>query len=56
MSDNDNPELSEGALNSEPTAVAEGEEKSQALALDVNVETRSTCGRHVTVTIPRADV
>ena len=60
MSDSDNRDLSDEAeLNSEPTAVAEGaegEEKAQPLALEVNVETRSTCQRHVTVAIPRTDI
>ena len=56
MSDSDNRELSEAVLNSEPPAAAEGEEEAQPLALEVNVETRSTCERHVTVTIPRADI
>jgi trigger factor len=56
MSDTDHSEPSEAELNSDVAAVAEGEEQVERLALDVKVETRSTCERHVTVTIPRADV
>lgn len=52
MSDTDNVELPE----TETTAVAEGEEENQRLELDVKVDTRSTCERHVTVTIPRTEI
>jgi trigger factor len=51
-------ELPEAVLNSDAPADAEGEEKEEAqrLALDVDVQTRSTCERHVTVTVPREDI
>lgn len=45
-------------VNAGEAAVAEGEEQKepQRLELDVRVDTRSTCERHVTVTIPREDI
>jgi trigger factor len=56
MSDTENPELSEldeqAANGDEP----EGEAPAERLALEVKVEKRSTCERHITVSIPRADV
>jgi trigger factor len=55
MSDNDIREPSEAVLDSEPST-EEGKEEPQLLDLDVNVESRSTCERHVTVSIPRADI
>lgn len=39
----------------EETEAAEGEEK-QKLNLDVKIEPRSACERHITVTIPREDI
>lgn len=54
MPDIENKELSDAELNSTDTAVAE--EEAQRLALEVKVDTRSTCQRHVTVTIPREDI
>ena len=56
MSDTDNQDLPETELDPNATAVAEGEEKAQRLDLEVKVDTRSTCERHVTVTIPREDI
>ena len=56
MSDTDNQELPETMLDSDPSAVAEGEEEAQRLAMEVNVDSRSTCERHVSVTIPREDI
>ncbi len=56
MSDTDNRELPEAVLNSDASADAAGEEESQRLALEVKVDNRSTCERHVTVTIPREDI
>ena len=56
MSDTDNQEVPETMLDSDPSAVAEGEEEAQRLALAVNVDSRSTCERHVSVTIPREDI
>ena len=52
---------SEAELNADETALAEGEEEAaeeeaQRLNLDVNVESRGTCQRHLTVTISEDDV
>ncbi len=55
MSDDDKQELPEAAQNSE-SAEATGEEAAQRLTLDVKVDTRSTCERHISVTIPREDI
>ena len=52
MPDTDNRDLSEAVLNSDPSSGEKGEEEAQRLALEVNVDNRSTCERHVTVTIP----
>jgi trigger factor len=56
MPDTDNYEPSEAVLNSDPSAAADDEEEAQRLALEVKVDTRSTCERHVTVAIPRDDI
>ena len=57
MPDTENNELPEDKLNSSETAVAEAEEeKAEPLALEVKVDSRSTCERHVTVTISREDI
>jgi trigger factor len=56
MADSDNPTLPEDELNSDASAVAEGEEKAERLSLEVKVDTRSTCERHIGVTIPREDI
>ncbi len=54
MSDTDKQDLAETELNADATA--EGEEEAQRLNLEVKVETRSTCERHVAVTVPHEDV
>lgn len=54
MPDTEN-KLSETEVTSGDAAVAE-EEKVERLSLEVKVDTRSTCERHVTVTIPREDI
>ena len=54
MSDNENRELAEVDEQSTTGAEPEGEEEVQRLALEVKVDKRSTCQRHVTVTIPPA--
>ncbi len=65
MPETDNNETPEVELNADKTAVegemvegekVEGEEKAERLALEVKVESRSTCERHVTVTIPPEDI
>jgi trigger factor len=56
MADTEDPEVSETELNSEASAGAEDEEQPQRLALEVTVDVRSTCQRHVTVTVPREDI
>ena len=56
MSDTENRELAEVDEQSTNGAEPEGEEPAQRLALEVKVDKRSTCERHVTVTIPREDI
>ncbi len=57
MPDTEKTELPEDELTSTDTAVAEEEEeKLPPLTLEVKVDTRSTCERHVTVTISREDI
>ena len=57
MSDTDNRDLPEAVLNSDDVRRrGEAKRKPQRLALEVKVDTRSTCERHVTVTIPREDI
>jgi trigger factor len=56
MPDTDNPEVPETLLTSDASADAGEEGESQRLALEVTVDTRSTCERHVTVTVPRTDI
>jgi trigger factor len=56
MPDTDNRDLAESDLNTDPAAVAEGEEEQQRLELEVKVDPRSTCERHITVTIPHEDI
>jgi trigger factor len=54
MSDSEKlQDTDEALLNSSDSA---GEEEAPKLALDVKVDNRSTCERHVTVTIPREDI
>ena len=48
-------DLEDAELRARPPST-EDEEEAQTLALEVKVETRSTCERHVTVTIPREDI
>jgi len=56
MPDSENSEPTEAVLNSD-AAEAEGkEEEIQRLGQDVKVENRSTCERHITVTIAREDI
>jgi trigger factor len=56
MADTENQELPESDLNPNEAAVAEGEKEPERLALEVKVDNRSTCERHVTVTVPHEDV
>ncbi len=56
MPDTEKDKLSKAAADSDQPADAEEKEEQQPLALEVKVDTRSTCERHVTVTIPRADI
>ncbi len=55
MPDTENNELSPAEANPNETAVAE-EEKAPPLTLEVKVDARGTCERHVTVTISREDI
>jgi trigger factor len=55
MPDTEKNDLTEAEANSTETAVAE-EEKAPPLTLEVKIDTRSTCERHVTVTISREDI
>jgi trigger factor len=55
MPDTEKNELPEAEANATDTAVAE-EEKAPPLTLEVKVDTRSTCERHITVTISREDI
>jgi trigger factor len=52
MADTDNSELADSQTNPDPDAVAE----EPRLELEVKVDSRSTCERHVTVTIPPQDI
>ena len=56
MPENENNDLSETDVNPIETAVAEAEPESQRLSLEVKVDNRGTCERHVTVTVPREDI
>ena len=56
MADTENQDLVDDALNSGETAVAEQEEEKQRMDLEIQVDVRSTCERHVTVTVPREDI
>ncbi len=55
MPDTEKNELSQDEVNSTDTAIAE-EEKAPPLTLEVKVDTRSTCERHITVTVAREDI
>jgi trigger factor len=54
MADTENDDLSQVDANSADAAVAE--EEKPRLNLDVKVDSRGTCQRHVTVTVPREDI
>jgi trigger factor len=61
--DDDSDELDEvdeaedaDEVEDEESAELEGDEQTQSLDIDVAIEPRSTCERHVTVTVPRADI
>ncbi len=62
MSDPENRDSDEALLNageaagSDVQAGEEAVEEKEKLALEVKVDRRSTCERHVTVTIPREDI
>ena len=56
MADTENTELDESLLNSDETTGAEGEEPGERLDLDVKIESRGTCERHITVTVLREDI
>ncbi|NUQ61762.1 MAG: trigger factor [Pirellulales bacterium] len=43
-------------FESEGSADSQSEEKPEKLNLDVKIESRSTCERHITVTVPREDL
>ncbi len=47
-------EMPEAQLDSATTT--EGEEETPRLELEVDVQNRSTCERHVTITVPRSDI
>ncbi len=62
MSDTENHDPDKALLNTgeaaggEAEAGGDAEEVKEKLALEVKVDRRSTCERHVTVTIPREDI
>ncbi len=56
MPDSDNHDLPETAALPTDPALAEAEPEAERLNLDVNVASRGTCERHVTVTVPREDI
>ncbi|MHC4403410.1 MAG: trigger factor [Planctomycetota bacterium] len=49
-------EIEDSPLDHDEADEAEGEEASKSLNLEVSIDSRSACERHVTVTVPRADV
>ncbi|MEN6449287.1 MAG: trigger factor [Thermoguttaceae bacterium] len=55
MADTENRDLTDENLEGADAAVAE-EEKPERISLEVKVDNRSTCERHVTVTIPHEDI
>jgi trigger factor len=55
MADTEKTDLDESLTGSAETAV-EGEEQAERLNLDVKIENRGTCERHITVTLPREDI
>jgi trigger factor len=57
MPDTDNLPPPDADLNSDDASVAlEGEGEMERMDLDVKIDTRSTCERHVTVVVPREDI
>lgn len=54
--ENNNIDLPESDETGEETALAEAEQEAPKLSLEVKVEDRSTCERHLTVTVSREDV
>ncbi len=57
MADKKNPDWDESASNTEALAAEETvEEEKQRLNLGLDIQTRSTCERHITVSIPREDI
>jgi trigger factor len=55
MADTENSDLESQRESGEATAV-EGEETPERLNLEVKIENRGTCERHITVTVPRDDI
>jgi trigger factor len=55
MADTENTDLESQTESGEATAV-EGEETPERLNLEVKIENRGTCERHITVTVPREDI
>jgi trigger factor len=56
MSDTENRDSDEALLNSDAPADEAAEEQPVKLALEVKIDNRSTCERHVTVTVPHEDI
>ncbi|MBN1396131.1 MAG: trigger factor [Pirellulales bacterium] len=56
MSDQDNYDLPDDESPSAESAVAEAEPDREPLSLEVTIEDRGTCRRHVTVTVSREDI
>jgi trigger factor len=56
MADTENTDLDESQRGSDETTAVEGEEQPERLNLDVKIENRGTCERHITVTLPREDI
>ena len=57
MDDTDHQDSDESlAMNDDPGTDEQQEDGSKDLSLEINVETRSACERHVTVTISRDDI
>jgi trigger factor len=54
MADTENTDLDESLPGTDVSA--EGEEQQERLNLDVKIESRGTCERHITVTLPREDI
>ena len=54
--ENDKVDLPESDETGTETALAEAEQEAPKLSLDVKIEDRSTCERHLTVAVSREDV